>query len=305
MTNEKLELNKIYTYAELCETMGEEVAQGGKNRKLQLERIKRLCSYEKPSGQKYKIVAIYDEARIAFNTAKKDLSNYLTCLVINWLIDENEKGNTEPVKTYRELLEDFCLVNGAYYKQRNNKKALAKTLDLPQSYEISDRIIEIARWYDASGDVFSGVIERAIKALRSRSVAEVWQTYRLYREVTIGELTIWKEHDCTAEEIKQIDGIKNATKREMSIETDGQLYGSKTKRNEFNEIVKSRIKAEMGYDAYSRAYRFLSNTNIANAGYFKPYYNQLVVEKMLSSPTMQVVSERINQQLTDGLVKCS
>ena len=304
MTNKNLVLNKVYTYQELCNAMGEEVAQGGRNKKLQQERIKQLCSFTKPSGQRYQITKIYDDNRIAFNQAKTDLTNYLVCLIINWLIAENEKGNTEPIKTYRELLEDFCLVNSDYYKQRNNKRELAQALDLPQNYEISDRIIEIARWYDASGDVFSGVIERAIKQLRSRSLAEVWHTYRLYQSVSIGEITVWAEHECTADEIKQIDAIKNETKKELGVETDSQLYVNRTTHDKYNRLVRAKIKDRMGYDGYSRAYRFLSNTNIANAGYFMPHYNKLVVDKILTSKTMKVVSDRINEQLTDGLIKC-
>ena len=116
-------------------------------------------------------------------------------------------------------------------------------------------------------------------------------------------MTIMHYHDCTNDEIKIIDEIKREAKEQLGITNDKQLYINKSIKIEYNKLVKSMIKEQLNYDYYIRSYKFISNATRRQAEYFKPKYNQLVVDKILHSPTMKVVSDRINEQLTEGLVK--
>lgn len=47
MNTDELKLNKPYKYAELCEILAEQKTQGGRNRKLQLERWATYFEFEK------------------------------------------------------------------------------------------------------------------------------------------------------------------------------------------------------------------------------------------------------------------
>lgn len=137
MKTDELKINKPYKYAELCEMLAEPKTQGGRNRKLQLERWATYFDFEK-KGQTY-IVTKLKKTPIINRTGGSQKFKSLKLLLINELnfrnsaklsgsmktilnqikIDNHFKLLTDNLNTPDlELAENYLKANSNYLKLR-------------------------------------------------------------------------------------------------------------------------------------------------------------------------------------------
>ena len=309
MTNKNLVLGKVYTYKELCNAMGEEVAGKGNSRKSQIDRIKQLCDFEKPSGQKYQVTKIYDDDTTAYLQNKNDCSKYLACLILNYLMALDMAGQQDPTLTRNELYKTFWFCNDDYFAlleaRRNKEEYYASDCYLPKTnYPLKQQTKDISRWLTVSDMIFRQVLDRAFKELTNKKLCEVHPTYRFYTWVTYGKKKYLKQHDATEEELKQFLGIQNRTLKKYGCNDIRQVYANEDIKYLYFEDVKRTLKEEMGYDNYTRSYKFITMQNIAQSGlYCRPQYNTMIIEKLKESKQTKLIPERLNELMIDKTIK--
>lgn len=97
MNTDELKLNKPYKYADLCEIVAEPKTQGGRNRKLQLERWATYFEFEK-KGQTY-IVTKFKKPPLINRTGGSQKFKSLKLLLIDELNFRNPAGLSGSMKT--------------------------------------------------------------------------------------------------------------------------------------------------------------------------------------------------------------
>lgn len=313
------ELNKVYTYKELCDVvLHEQPAQGGRNKKLQKERIQQHCNYTKPSRQQYQITEIYDDNTTAYLQNKDDCSKYLACLILNHLMALDMAGQQDPTLTRHELYQTFWFCNDNYFDLLEIRRKIAETKRpelfsytndcyLPTSnYPIKQQKYDIGRWLTASDMIFRQVLDRAFKELTNKKLCEVHPTYRFYIEIEYGNGKKYlKQHDATEKELKQFLNIQNETLEKWGCDSIRKVYANEDIKKKYFRDVRDRLKDEMGYDNYIRAYKFITMTNIAQNGlYNKPQYNKMIIDKLKESQQIKVVSDRLIELMIENSIKC-
>lgn len=137
MKTDELKLNKPYKYADLCEVVAEPKTQGGRNRKLQLERWATYFYFEK-KGQTY-IVTKLKKPPVINRTGGSQKFKSLKLLLIDELsfrnklsgsmkmilnqiqVDNHFKLLTEPLNAPNfELAENYLQANSNYLKLRKS-----------------------------------------------------------------------------------------------------------------------------------------------------------------------------------------
>lgn len=309
-----LEVNKIYTYKELCEAIGEEVAPKGKSRQLQINRIKTYCNYTKPSGQKYLITDVYDEATREYLKNADNCSKYLANLILNALIIADRAGVDNPIMTRNEIYKTFWFCNDNYFdlletkKQREIDHSYMYTHDcyLPEyNYPINDQTKDISRWLSVSKKIFNQILDGAIKELRSHRFCEVHPTYRFYKQKErIGGKTYYIPHEATEEELRQFLAIQRQVLEDLGFQNMQTVYANEGNSNKFYAKVKEYLKDELGYDTYSRSYKFITMKDIGTRPIFnRPEYNKLVIEKLKTSEQTRVIPAKLNDVLIEAAIK--
>lgn len=272
---ENIEINKGYKYPELCELLGE-TQKSGNSKIAQIKEWSKYFDIDRTDSKRFVIKKVYDEKTQFNNLMKTDLTNYLVCLIVKWLAEESKNGNTEPIKTRRQILRDFWLVNDEYYKNKDNVNNLATELKMSAIFDDSDKTTEIENWYKISGKMFSNLIERVISKLRNGRLATVNNGWRLYKKIQDGfsGTDVIISHDCTDDEIKLVDGLQREIIEAMGFNDMQQIYRNEATYNFFKKAVNRRLKEETGYDNFGRTYKFLINECFHEYNVSLPEYNK-------------------------------
>lgn len=96
-----IELNEIYSYKELCKSIGEEPYKGGTQREAQEKRIKTHYNLEK-IGRKFKVIEIYSEQKeVVDNRGKQALYlPYTLPLLEEYILQMSKGGNSITTSVY-------------------------------------------------------------------------------------------------------------------------------------------------------------------------------------------------------------
>ena len=220
---------------------------------------------------------------------------------MKWLAEESKNGNTEPIKTRRQILRDFWLVNDEYYKNKDNVNNLATELKMSAIFDDSDKTTEIENWYKISGKMFSNLIERVISKLRNGRLATVNNGWRLYKKIQDGfsGTDVIISHDCTDDEIKLVDGLQREIIEAMGFNDMQQIYRNEATYNFFKRAVNRRLKEETGYDNFGRTYKFLINECFHEYNVSLPEYNKMVVKHFLECNGMKQIKATVNEFMAD------
>lgn len=127
MNTDELKLNKPYKYAELCEILAEQKTQGGRNRKLQLERWLTYFEFEK-KGQTY-IVTKLKKPPLINHTGGSQKFKSLKLLLIDELSFRNPAELSGSMKTILNQI-----------KINNNFKLIADKLNAP-NFELTENYL--------------------------------------------------------------------------------------------------------------------------------------------------------------------
>lgn len=300
---ENIEINKGYKYPELCELLGE-TQKSGNSKIAQVKEWSKYFDIDRTDPKRFVIKKVYDEKTQFNNLMKTDLTNYLVCLIVKWLAEESKNGNTEPIKTRRQILRDFWLVNDEYYKNKDNVNNLATELKMSAIFDDSDKTTEIENWYKISGKMFSNLIERVISKLRNGRLATVNNGWRLYKKIQDGfsGADVIISHDCTDDEIKLVDGLQREIIEAMGFNDMQQIYRNEVTYNFFKRAVNRRLKEETGYDNFGRTYKFLINECFHEYNVSLPEYNKMVVKHFLECNGMKQIKATVNEFMVDKTI---
>lgn len=300
---ENIEINKGYKYPELCELLGE-TQKSGNSKIAQIKEWSKYFEIDRTDSKRFVIKKVYDEKTQFNNLMKTDLTNYLVCLIVKWLAEESKNGNTEPIKTRRQILRDFWLVNDEYYKNKDNVNNLATELKMSAIFDDSDKTTEIENWYKISGKMFSNLIERVISKLRNGRLATVNNGWRLYKKIQDGfsGTDVIISHDCTDDEIKLVDGLQREIIEAMGFNDMQQIYRNEATYNFFKRAVNRRLKQETGYDNFGRTYKFLINECFHEYNVSLPEYNKMVVKHFLECNGMKQIKATVNEFMVDKTI---
>lgn len=300
---ENIEINKGYKYPELCELLGE-TQKSGNSKIAQVKEWSKYFEIDRTDPKRFVIKKVYDEKTQFNNLMKTDLTNYLVCLIVKWLAEESKNGNTEPIKTRRQILRDFWLVNDEYYKNKDNVNNLATELKMSAIFDDSDKTTEIENWYKISGKMFSNLIERVISKLRNGRLATVNNGWRLYKKIQDGfsGTDVIISHDCTDDEIKLVDGLQREIIEAMGFNDMQQIYRNEATYNFFKRAVNRRLKEETGYDNFGRTYKFLINECFHEYNVSLPEYNKMVVKHFLECNGMKQIKATVNEFMVDKTI---
>lgn len=153
MKTDELKLNKPYKYIELCEILAEPKTQGGRNRKLQLERWATYFEFEK-KGQTY-IVSKLKKPPLINRTGGSQKFKSLKLLLIDELIFRNKLSgsmkmilNKIQVDNHFKLLDDKLYAPDLelaenYLKANSNFLKLEKSIFNSLVMEINQKLKEV------------------------------------------------------------------------------------------------------------------------------------------------------------------
>lgn len=207
MNTDELQLNKPYKYAELCEILQEPKTQGGRNRKLQLERWLTYFEFEK-KGQTY-IVSKLKKPPLINRTGGSKKFKSLKLLLIDELnfrnklsgsmkmilnqiqVDNHFKLLTEPLNAPNfELAENYLKANSNFLKL---KKSIFNSLVM----EINQKLKEL----------FSS----ALNSLKQQGLISFAEGYFIEPKLSVNRFA-------TAAETKLIKATQKEELKQLAVE---------------------------------------------------------------------------------------
>lgn len=153
MNTDELQLNKPYKYADLCEILAEQKTQGGRNRKLQLERWATFFDFEK-KGQTYIVTKLKKPPLINRTGGSKKFKS-LKLLLIDELNFRNKlSGSMKTILNQIKIDDHFKLIADKlnapnfelaenYLKANSNFLKLRKSVFNSLVMEINQKLKEL------------------------------------------------------------------------------------------------------------------------------------------------------------------
>lgn len=209
MNTDELKLNKPYKYAELCEIVAEPKTQGGRNRKLQLERWLTYFEFEK-KGQTY-IVTKLKKPPLINRTGGSQKFKSLKVLLIDELNFRNPaelSGSMKMILNQIKIDDHFKLLNDKlnapncelaenYLKANSNFLKLRKGVFNSLVMEINQKLKEL----------FSS----ALNSLKQQGLISVEEGYFI-------EPKLLANRFATAAETKLIKTIQKEELKQLAVE---------------------------------------------------------------------------------------
>lgn len=263
---DKIEVDKEYTYSQLCELLGEK-SNGGNAKQIQLATWFQHFEWEHPinpktknPSKKFLITTIYDTPRPKINQTyqlenftKQELEcNFIFSILDNENLHEevSDFGLITGVKA-RDMHLNIGLVNNDYYSVRSNKEAIADYLPIPNQIKVFSTVENYNKKFT------TGALSRLTRA----KVIEGYMYTYIWTD------TQRKEHLATDQEHLAIEnGIKEMVtyaQEEVGIEVNSiaDLYNGKLQDFQAEDLhnhMMGLIKKEIpNIEYFSRAYKLV------------------------------------------------
>jgi hypothetical protein len=322
-------------YPELCRLIGEEPKQGGKAKRLHLNRIKQYVDLMQEKRKIY-IGRVYqdsDELQIIEHHGK--FTTYIRQFLINLFYELGLKtGQNSVVMSNRDILEMTCMVNNNYfigknapYKYLNDFKLNLKREDMPNDEYLANKIIDESDiFFSSSYRLLKRVVYDSLTSMEKASLINKNKTFRLYKN-TVDEYGRFHsvQKDCADEDISRIlsaqhDAIaefnEDAKERHgadtkyrlPSIQAVHYLYPAERKR--FYAILNRKIREEFseeGWNAYSAAWKItLAKPRIFEDELEHINYNRLnqnVQDKLLTAKDLDLIETTLKKQFVNTFIR--
>lgn len=285
----------IKNYKELCEVLGEK-PKVGKSKQLQLKKFDRYFEYTR-EGNKYIITKIYDKKKKKEDNRggnnKVYVEDFERLMIYNLYKDKSEMKLLSKNAIFK--LMDLC--NDNYIVGRGNISKLSELLEVPKK--------SIYEFYDTNGGKLLGVVERNLKALRSKSLITYENVMCVAKEeVTIatnelnepiiykGDLvkninTVYRE--ATKEERQIIIKYEEDIKRELGAIDNKEVY-LKGKWKEYkNKVEKKLCDSGMNIKYYFDSYRITYNHDRIERAYKELELDSIVEQDIKNDMNSKVV----------------
>ena len=269
----------IKNYKELCKILGEKVVPSNNTngRKSHHKKFERYFEYTK-EGHKYIITKIYDkklqkeENRGGNNKVYVD--DFEKLMIYHLYKDKSEMKLLSKTSIYKIM----DLHNGNYNLGRDKISKLCEILEVPTK--------SLYEFYDMNSGKLTKLVERNLKALRSKSLityesvmcvakeeAEVQYNELLEPILIRGKMqyeTVINYREATKEERQALIRFENEVLKEYEVFTHKDIY-LKGKWNEYTKKVRQKIyDSNLNIKYYYRAYRITYNND-----HIEEYYNML------------------------------
>ena len=242
----------ISNYKKLCEVLELKEADGGRNRKAQLNEISRYFDWEK-SGNKFLITEVYPEPipKKLFNRETKyanDLSNNLLCYF--------KIRNVEEILI---LKNELMLATGMC-----NQHYIERSLGLDFDYKFPTEKVKnynLNEFYKMSNTKLTKILNYSLDSLHKHFLLKWEQVYvKGYKDSYGNEIS----NMASIDEEKIIGDIIYNKLKEFGFNTEYEAV-FKNKGKQFYKEVSELVCSQLGCDYYYRAYHIiLYNINSVN-----------------------------------------
>lgn len=304
--------NEPLKYSDVCEMFNEEKVNGGKSRKLQLDKWQKEYEIEK-NGRNYIIIREYtDKEKYLLKNDKKFTIN-IERILLNKI---KVSGNTQITLTYKEIFEGLNVVNKDYYKAKykefysylnhiliDHKKELKYYEFLPDA-EYKRETIEkdMRNYFFKTNNILKKMVKDALESMQKRDLIIWSRSFKLIRK----HKNYVETHCTTLEEDSIILDIIDEAKRE--INDKGLFFMNKEEKEKYYKIIDELIFEKLGYDHCHDAVRLVMSEKaierdlnkieevgmskrILNKGTFNKLNNSKELESLMPKPHFQVFNE--------------
>lgn len=207
MNTDELKLNKPYKYIDLCKTLSEPQTQGGRNRKLQLERWATYFEFEK-KGQTY-IVSKLKNPPLINRTGGSQKFKSLKLLLIDELNFRNKLSGS-----MKMILNQI--------KIDNNFKLIADKLNAP-NFELAENYLQAnSNYLKLEKSIFNSLvmeINQKLKEVFSSALNSLQKQGLIsFEEGYFIEPKLLANRFATAAETKLIKSIKKEELKQLAVE---------------------------------------------------------------------------------------
>lgn len=265
-----MKYNEPMKYKEICEQMGDEKAQGGRNKKFQLANWRKKYEIEK-NGTWYIIKREYTEReQFLISNADKFTAN-IELILLNQIKITNE---SQIVMTYKEIFERSSMINSKYYKAKykdfnlflnqilyEHSKELcyygSEEDKIGRKQEISNNM---RKYFWRTNNLLKEIIHTSLESMQKRDLIIYSRAFRLIKIVkTINDkgepIEVIEKHNSTLSEDSKILSIIDRVKKENN--DTPIFYMSTEEKRKYYERIDELVYEELGYNHCHEAVRIV------------------------------------------------
>lgn len=297
-----LTLETPITYQQLCYELQLSPKRSGRNRELQIEKLKEEYDLIKLPNEYNKYI-IHRELTKEEKQSIQDTKHY-TSYITNLLLNLFAKDNN-PTCTYtiRELRENTGMVNNVYFPVKYNKASV--TINPPSNYT-GNIMSTKEEWLDISDKMDEAILIYALNKLKKKGLIEYYYTYKLYKIIPQkeNEEVYYPPHVLTEEELSEFLQVQSDTLKELNLNSKQQLHFCPNNiKNQYYNTMNSYIQSK-GFTNYARAITIIKPKELDKlVGYFIENFNVLQVQKYLKSKRFQTIPPFVHNALVNQLIQ--
>ncbi len=217
----------VKNYKIMCELLDEEVKDGNRNRKFQMEKWKRYFDFKK-EGHKFIILEIYDEPLEKIDKrAQGNNSEYIQhieLLLLNYL--SQQKG-FKATSTVKNLFSMLSMINQNYIDKDYKK--------IKENSIITD--YDINHFYQRSYQKLKEILFSSLRNLKNRRLIDYTKNTMInIREIVDGKLIQNNTRLATDDEKNFIRDAQRDVLKEMGLESITQVYLKFKPEKYFNRV---------------------------------------------------------------------
>lgn len=297
-----MKLNQPISYQELCQELNLEPKKSGRNRDLQIEKLKEQYDIEKLLDQrgKYIIKRELTEDEKQYIQDSKNYSTYITNLLLNLFAQDH---NSTCTFTIRELRERTGMVNGEYFPVKYHKHEIKITYPSTYSGNINSTKQE---WIGISDKMDEAILNYSLSKLKKKGLIEYYTTYKFYNIVAKDndKVVFNPPHILTDDELSDFLQVQAEALEELGLKSKQELhFCSEGQRAMYYGKMNQYIMSK-GYTNYARAITIIKPKDLDRlVGYFVERFNTLQVQKYLKSKRFKTIPPFLHEQMTKGLIQ--
>lgn len=302
-------------YKSLCSLINEAPQTGGRNRKLQMERIKRQYDIIQ-NGRNYEVIREYTPEEIKQIDTISKYSDYIKDSLIYYLSLVDDYKETI---TFYDIYEITKMVNVKYHKGKsnlNNDKWFYEThkFTAPPNELLgingTDIIIsDLFNFFSISKNLLKRNVLNAVESMKKKGLVDYYETFVLYREeIGFDGEPFTAHYICNEKDKTRIMDIKALGRESVGISNPQAVhYLPPEKRDEYYRFVLDKIEEEFGYTAYTDAIHFMLSKEALRIElkYNKSLQININVQNQLldSAEMHKYIRQSLNEQFVNEYIK--
>lgn len=291
--------NQPLKYSEICNMFNEEKENGGKSRKLQLDKWQKEYEIEK-DGRSYIIIREYTDTEKYLLKNDKKFTINIERILLNKI---KTSGNTQITLTYKEIFESLNVVNKDYYKAKykefyvylnhiliEHKKELKYYDFLPDAYEKREMIEKDMRnYFFKTNNILKKMVKDALESMQKRDLIIYSRSFKLIKK----HKDYVETHCTTLKEDSIILDIIDEAKKE--VEDKKLFFMNREEKDKYYKKIDELVFERLGYNHCHDAIRLVISekalerdlSKIEEVGMSKRILNQGTFNKLNNSKELE------------------